>query len=51
MYPAGVLGRALNDSGLVAIGTTQGLALYNGVDLTMLTSGTSITDTRNQPRA
>jgi hypothetical protein len=49
VYPAGVLGRALNDSGLVAIGTTQGLVLYNGVDLTLLTSGTSITDTGNQP--
>jgi hypothetical protein len=49
VYPAGVLGRALNDARLVAIGTTEGLALYNGVNLTMLISGTSITDTGNQP--
>jgi hypothetical protein len=49
VYPAGVLGRALNDSGLVAIATNQGLALYNGMNLTMLTSGTSITDTGNAP--
>ena len=49
VYPAGVLGRALNDSGLVAIGSSQGLALYDGVHLTLLTSGTSITDTGNPP--
>jgi len=36
--PAGVLGRALNDSGQVAIGTKEGLVLYNGVKLINLTS-------------
>ena len=47
--PAGVLGRALNDSGQVAIGTKEGLVLHNGANLIMLTAGTSITGTGNVP--